>query len=76
MIESYYRSNPKRFRIDPSKPLEEQGIRPFDDEVKQEVREYILSRKEQRIETEEFERLKKKYNARFCDQETKEDEGK
>jgi hypothetical protein len=65
VIESYYRANPERFRVDPSQPAGEAGIRPFDEDVKKEARDYIVMRKDQRIETEAFERLKQKYHARF-----------
>jgi len=76
IIESYYRAYPERFRVDPSKTTEDPEIRPFDEDVKKEVWEYIITRKEQRIETEEFERLKGKYNARFHEGDKKEIEGK
>lgn len=67
IIESYYRSYPERFRQDPAVPTEEGGIRILDEKLRDEIRDYIIVRKEQRIETEEVERLKKKYNVRYCE---------
>lgn len=76
VIQSYYRAHPERFRIDPSQTAEDKGIRPLDDDVKKEIREYIVNRKTQRIETEAFEDLKEKYHASFYEAKKTEDKVK
>ena len=70
VIESYQRSHPDEF----SKYNEESGryeLKPLD-AVRDEIHEIIMTQsgKQHRVRLNEFDRLKKAYNARLCDLET------
>ena len=62
VIESYYRSNPKKFRDD---SLDGDGMMPLDDELKARLRQVILREVRSHIANETYLKLRDSYEVRF-----------